>query len=259
MVPASKHNFTCDGYLQRLAMVLDFSPTAEWIVYVEPDNRMLGPLRRVHSGEMFQFGNVENPFPMELRDALTPGPSFPKGYATAGGTYMRRSALEKVMKKLPERNDIEKKYAGKYQEYFSTDTCLYMLAGLAEIDLRGSQDVMQSTETCNEGERGALWPCYSCIHTCKRQASCYQSMSFASFPSWSHRLLTKAYLSVAQPLCWITSEQCSCPSAAAADEASSCIQSCSAVCPAFLHNLKGKSGTFIDCHSYDAADDLEEL
>merc|ERR1712194_216367 len=127
--------------------------------------------------------------------------SFPKGYSTAGGTYMKRIALEAIMKELPNRDKLERDYGEKYRNYFSADTCLYMLAGFAKVDLRASLDVMQSTHSCNEGKDGLLWPCYSCIHSCKLQADCYQSMEWPRWSTmfWLRRLVQKTFLALAQP------------------------------------------------------------
>lgn len=242
--PVPGHNFTCDAWMSKFEPVLSFAPDAKWLMYLEPDNRMLAPLRKPRtSHEMFQFGNLANYFAPEVHIELGALPDFPTGYSTAGGTLMARTAVLAMLGKVPALMHLLE----KYPQYSETDTCLFMLAGLAKVSLSGSDDIMQATESCG-GSSGVLYPCYRCIHTCKLHEQCYQSGDWIKSPGYLAPFVHWAYYAVAQPVCWVSDEPCVCLTDVAVRRANACIQGCRYTCPAILHNLMGARGSFVDCH-----------
>ena len=156
--------------------ILDYAPEAEWVVIYETDNYMLHPIRRVVSGDIFQFGNVGNPLRLDVIGDMNTDAGFPKFYSTAGGTYMRRSALQKLLRQLPVMRALYEKYADD-QGLSCSDICIYIAAGIAKLKLAGSLDVMESTKSCN-APSGLLYPCYRCVHRCKLRGGCYEQTSY---------------------------------------------------------------------------------
>jgi len=257
------HNFTCAGYITRFSVIETFAPSAKFVVVYEPDNRMLSRIRVPRGdSDMYQYGNMGNPFPLEIIKDLEVAEGFPDEYSTAGGTLVKRSAIPSMLERLPALNKLLDKHKDEFSQRYSQDTCLFMLAGLSKLQLIASPDVMQSTESCHSSS-GLLYSCYRCIHTCKLYEDCYRHDDWLSpMPKLLRPYLQTAYYAVAQPFCWVMSEPCSCVSHKAAQRANACIQACSYTCPSMIHNLKGISkshGTFIDCGVHNASDGRGEL
>merc|ERR1719235_329633 len=123
---------------------------------------------------------------------------------------MRRSSLPVMLARMPALGAVLEKHRDKFSSYYSQDTCLFMLAGLSKLRLAASQDIMQSTESCDSSS-GLLYPCYRCIHTCKLHEDCYRRDDWLSpLPNAFRPILSKAYYAVAKPFCWVMSEPCSC-------------------------------------------------
>lgn len=256
-------NFSCAGYMRRFSAIQAFAPSASYFLIFEPGNRLLSKVRDPFGGsDVYQLGSMDGLFPPDIFKDLGAVEGFPQAYPASGGTLVRRSSLPTMLAQVPALDALFGEHRGRLSSHHGQGSCLFVLAALGKLRLAAPQASLRPAESCGS-PGGSLHPCYRCIHTCKLHEDCYRRDDWlAPAPISLRPFLRRAYYAVAEPLCWVASEPCSCASRKAAQRADACIRACSYTCPSLAPGTaatqRGEE-TFIDCGAITPEDGRAEL